>query len=129
MEHTFNRSIGVLFTFLLFQSCGYSENDGMEYQKNVTGRVFIEKQFNNTHANLVYAETKEVSQLIESDCLNVYFDSVSNIIYAECFQTTYENSYCRIKVDSTAQKTSAGLKKEKISKAIFDSKTIGLVKK
>lgn len=133
MERKFISIIGLLtiITFVSFmhQGCGYFEHDGTEYLKEVTGKIKIFKQENNKNEHLIFVETEESNAVIVNDCVNVYFDSTNNKIYAESKLTETKRNYYEIKIiNLNSMFISEAVKKEKISMQIFNLKTKGLIK-
>lgn len=133
MERKFISKIGLLtiisFVSFMHQGCGYFEHDGTEYLKEVTGKIKIFKQENNKSEHLIFVETEESNAVIVNDCVNVYFDSTNNKIYAESKLTETKRNYYEIKIiNLNSMFILEAVKKEKVSMQIFNLKTKGLIK-
>ncbi|MES2765857.1 MAG: hypothetical protein V4642_08320 [Bacteroidota bacterium] len=107
----------VFFLISTFQiSCGYFENDNIDFQKTIVRNIKIQKQENSKVVNLVFAESDEIYAVIVDNCSEVYYDSNHNQIFVE----KAGSSYYEIDIaNASAKRISDGLQKKVISRDVF----------
>ncbi|MFK7002205.1 hypothetical protein V3468_05980 [Flavobacterium oreochromis] len=128
MERKFIRLAKLLFIYLsilvIYQSCGYFENDSNEYQKTIVDNILIQKQENDKAINIVFKETDEIFAVITDDCLNIYYDANNKKIFVESYLTSQSSTYYEIKIINPKEKyISKGIIKKSISFEDFKEKT------
>ncbi|PVD53007.1 hypothetical protein DC498_06475 [Terrimonas sp.] len=124
------RLLLVLMSSFTSFSCGYFDNDKIEYQKRVAQNITIQKQENDNSNNLVFEETNNVSAVILNNCFKIYYDSLDKKIYVETSQNKVDKDYWQIKIlNSSAQYVFEAIQKEVITKEVFDEKTKNVLMK
>ncbi len=114
------------FLILTLQvSCGYIENDNIDFQKTIIGNIKIHKQENSEDVNLVFSESDEMYAVIVDNCSKIYYNSVHKEIFVEKDSGTL---YKIEIIDASAKRVSAALQKKVISKDEFLKKISNLEK-
>ena len=133
MQYNPARTLSVVFTFVFLffiPACAYFENDNAKYQITIVGNIQIVKQENSTVNNLVFAKTSEIFAVMVEDCKSVYYDTASNLLFADSYLNETNRNYYQIYIlDAFSKKVLHGIKKDRINETDFIQKTKNLPKK
>lgn len=112
----------ILILFLgCFISCGYFENDGMSFEKEIVGNFKLQKQDNSNHVNLAIKDSPESSVILIEDCKRVFYNSKSMKIFVENRITAESSEYSEIEILNPKEVLNLkAYKKKIISKKEFD---------
>ncbi len=123
MEYRFtSKVIIILSVLILICGCGYLDNDVIEYQKNVVGNIWIQKQYYNPEYFLSFCESEESSVELVGNCRSVYYDSIKHVIYAEDVLFESNCIYHEIQIVNFSTDYLTAIKKKKITKDVFVEK-------
>lgn len=131
MEYKFIIGCSLLLAIVsLSIGCGYFDNDKVEYQKEITRNIIIQKQENDNSNNLIFKETNDVSAVIVDDCVKIYYDSVAERIYVETYQNKVDRNYWQVDIlNPEAKYVSEATKKTEITKNFFEENTKNITNK
>jgi uncharacterized Zn finger protein len=113
-----------LTIFLVTTSCGYLEDDGIDYQETISGNILVQKDRNSQEYALVLKESEQIYDGLILNCDSAFYDSKNQIIWIKSIINDYNNSYYEIKVlDSLATRVWLAIQKKEISRQDFIKNT------
>jgi hypothetical protein len=84
----------------ILTSCGYLDNDSMEYRKYIYDKFVVIKRENNRHYQLAYQTKSDSYDILVEACNEIYLDSTKRSIYIhERFGVT--ELYYKVKIIKT----------------------------
>lgn len=102
-------------------SCGYLENDHIDYSQAITGRYELQKQANSEDVNLVFKEYDNSGSIILNKCIQVFYDSAQKSIYVESYLNQYNQKFSKVEILEPSGHSSKAYSLKSISKEFFDS--------
>jgi hypothetical protein len=86
----------ILFLCLFFFSCGYFEDDGDLFEKNITGKIILVHQKHAEWPNLSFQDSEQ-SRSIEN-CKSITYDTINQRLFVEEFLNPHNSSFYQISV-------------------------------
>lgn len=112
---------GLLF-LLCITSCGYMDDDGIIYERQITGNFYLQQQARDENVRFVYKYDPNSSMVIISGCNRLTFDSLRNIILVEDYQNEHNSSFYLIRImDPNTNSPQGAFSKKEIYKSTFSN--------
>ncbi|PBQ33876.1 hypothetical protein CNR22_19500 [Sphingobacteriaceae bacterium] len=110
----------LLFCSIFLTDCGYFENDGIEKEVSVFGKIKLRKYENSNEMELVLQQSPQISAVIVQNCKKVCTDSSRRHLFIESEINAYNMKYLDVFIkDSTSVDTHKALKITPISVQTF----------
>ena len=113
----------VYIMILIVASCGYMDDDGIAFDKQIVGKFHIQQQARSDQIGLNYVEDAQRSTGIIADCNKLVYDSTRNELFVEQRLWDSASSYYLIKIiDANALKSLEAFKMKEIFEKVFITK-------
>ena len=110
----------ILFLCLFFFSCGYFEDDGDLFEKNIIGKINLVHQKHAEWPNLTFQYSAQSRIGIIEHCKLITYDTINQRLFVEEYLNQYNSGYYQISVlDTNTLKTSKAYKIYKLEEKRF----------